>query len=155
MVIHFNTFKSRISALLLISIVVSFLGGKDAITASTVFNQLDLDNELTLKILDKTNKKDIYFFPVMNFQGVLLSSGDTIELKVSKGNFDRCSIGEEVTIYRTPNNDYMTAYQIKNQKLIKIQGYSFSFVFIPTIIFVLTGIICFYFLIIKKPVIIK
>jgi len=137
--------RSRIIGLMFVSFIVAYLGGRDAIKSTVLYNKLDLENELTFRINEKYNKnKSGEYFPDLNFKGELLSSGELVEINVSSGDFDSHEIGENILVFKTKSGDYMTEYEIGNQLIIQVNDFKFSFVFIPSAIFALIGIISLY-----------
>jgi hypothetical protein len=136
--------KTALSALVVISFIVSFLGGKDAILSSKKYNSIDLANPMNFQILEKFNKKpDGVPFPDLNLKGIIIQTSDTAEIQVTLGDYEKRQIGETILVYKVGlTNQYMTQYEIKNQLFIYFNGKSYSIVFIPAIIFLLLGIGC-------------
>jgi len=128
--------------LMIVSFIVVFLSGRDAIESSKLYNEIDLNNELIFKISEKYNKKaQGESFPDLNYNGEILTSGEKIEIRVSKGDFDKHQIGQEIKVFKSPNTKYMTEYEINNQMIIHIGRKGYSFVFIPVLIFAIIGIL--------------
>lgn len=150
MIEKLKIFKNRLLVLMIVSFVVTYLGGQDAITSTILYNRLDLTNPLNFRIEDKYNKKENgQNFPDLNFKGKIPGIGDEIEIKVSKGDFDKHEVRQIIKVYKTKSNKFMTEYEIDNQGIIYIGEIGFSFVFIPTIIFFLVGLFCL-IVVIKK-----
>ena len=135
--------KNRKLLLMIVSFVVTYLGGHDAITSSILYNKLDLTNPLKFQIEDKCNKKENYqSFPDFIFIGKIAGTDDEKEIKVSKGDFEKHEVGQTIKVYRTKSNEIMTEYEIDNQGIIHFGKTGFSFMFIPTIIFFAIGLLC-------------
>lgn len=136
--------RGTIFILMIISFLLSFLGTKDAINSTLLHNELILKNGIDFGIVDKYNKKSTGFFPDLHFKGTVSSEVGFIEIKVSKGEYDRHKAGQNIRIYKTNSNEFMTDYEVKNQSMIHVGKNQFSFVFIPTFIFYITGLFCLY-----------
>lgn len=132
---------------MIISFIVTYLGGQDAIKSTILYNSLDLKQGLIFKVTEKYNKnKAGKYFPDLNFRGELLTTGEQIEIKVSKGDFDNQSVGQIIKVYKSSSNIFMTKYEVDNQRIIHLGDIRFSFVFIPTLIFFLIGLFSLYFI---------
>jgi len=141
MIEKLKTNKNQLSKLMIISFVVAFLGGQDAVISSIRYNQLDLINVINFKIEEKYNKKkDGANFPDLNFKGKIMTTGKEQEIKVSRGDFDNHTIGEIIEVFKTKSGEFMTQYEINNQRIIHIGNKGFSFVFIPAFIFFMIGL---------------
>jgi hypothetical protein len=146
LIIHFflRNRKTTLSALVVISLIVSYLGGKDAIISSKQYNSIVLNNPLSLQILAKYNKKpEGVPFPDLNLKGIIIQTSDTAEIKVSLGDYEKRQVKERINVYKVGlTNQYMTQYEVENQIFIHFGGKAYSFVFIPAILFFLLGIGC-------------
>ncbi|GET35081.1 hypothetical protein PbJCM13498_39440 [Prolixibacter bellariivorans] len=150
MIEKLKIFKNKLSILMIVSFVVTYFGGQDAITSTILYNKLDLTNPIKFRIEDKYNKKEnVQSFPDLNFKGKIIGTEDEKEIKVSKGDFDKHQIGQIIKVYKTESDEFMTDHEIDNQGIIQIGKTGFSFVFIPTIIFFSLGLFCL-MVIIKK-----
>src|SRR5690606_23558243 len=116
-----KTHRKILKRLMVLSFIITFLGGQDAITSTTQYNRLDLQNPISFKIEEKYNKKkDGVSFPNLNFKGKILTTEETKEIKVSKGDFDNHEIGEIIAVFKTKSGEFMTQYEIDNQGIIHI-----------------------------------
>jgi hypothetical protein len=144
LIIHFflRNRKTTLCALVVISLIVSYLGGKDAIISSKQYNSIVLNNPLSLQILAKYNKKpDGVPFPDLNLKGIIIQTSDTVEIKASLGDYEKRQVGERINVYKVGlTNQYMTQYEVENQIFIHFGGKAYSFVFIPAILFLLLGV---------------
>jgi hypothetical protein len=135
--------KSLLLKLMIVSFIVVYFGGQDAITSTILYNNLDLTQPLDFQIVNKYNKKENrIYFPDFNFIGKIIETKDEQEISVSRGDFDKHAIGQIITVYKTKSDKYMTAYEVDNQEIIHIGKTGFSFVFIPTLIFFSVGLLC-------------
>ncbi len=134
--------KNKLKMLMVMSFVLAFLGGQDAITSTILYNKLDLSYAIRFKIYEKYNKKDRQIFPDLNFKGKIIETDSETEIKVSKGDFDKHNVGQIITVYKTKSNKFMTEWEIENCKIIHIYGIGFSLSFVPAIIFFIIGIFC-------------
>lgn len=142
--------RIKLLPLMIISFIVSFLGGQDAINSTIKYNKFDLKNPVDFIITEKYNKKkEGGNFPDLNFRGKILTTEEQIEIKVSKGDFDKQKVGQVIKVYKTSTNTFITEYEIDNQGIIHMGDIGFSFVFIPATIFFLIGLLSFY-VILKK-----
>ncbi|PKH51099.1 hypothetical protein CXF68_10565 [Tenacibaculum sp. Bg11-29] len=132
---------NKLFSLTIISFIIFFLAGRDASKYTKLYNEIDLNNNLTFKIIDKYNKKSPNEkFPDLNFNGQIIENNEHIEIKISRGDFDKHQIEQIIKIYKSPNNEYMTEYEINNQMIIHIGKKGYSFVYIPVMIFVIIGL---------------
>ena len=69
-----------------------------------------------------------------------MTTGKEQEIKVSRGDFDNHTIGEIIEVFKTKSGEFMTQYEINNQRIIHIGNKGFSFVFIPAFIFFMIGL---------------
>jgi hypothetical protein len=156
-----NTFTNALSitirqnkktfTLMILAFVVSFFGAKDFTTATSAYRSLELDKPINFLIKAKYNKVKREIFPDLKYSGILIELKEAKEIGVSRGDFDKCKVGDTITIFKLKSEDaYMTQYEIDNQGFIKIWGKPFSFVIIPTLISFLVGLIILFFLIKKS-----
>lgn len=129
--------------LTIISFVLVYFGGNDAINSSKKYNSLDLENPIEFEITDKLNMSQKHnFFDELYFSGSIINfQKENIDLKISKGEFDKFKIGEKIKIYKGDANTIMTKYQIDNHLFIEFNGNGYSFVFIPVFLFSLIGLV--------------
>ena len=150
MIEKLKLYGNKLLLLMIISFIVTYLGGHDAIKSTTLYNSLDLKNDLIFKLTEKNNKNNEgQYFPDLIFIGELLTTGEQIEIKVSKGDFDNQSVGQVIKVYKSSSNIFMTKYEVDNQRMIHLGDIGFSFVFFPTLIFFLIGLFSLY-IILKK-----
>jgi len=140
MIDAFALLRHKLPPLIIISFILAYFAGKDAINNTILYNKLDLEDTLLLKIENKYNKKSWKFLPDLNFRGNILSSGKQIEVHVSKGDFDKHKIGQVVKVFKTASGEYMTEYELDNLIIINIGKYSFSFIIILSAIFYLIAL---------------
>lgn len=142
MIEKLKMYHNKLLILMILSFIVTYLGGQDAVNSTIMYNRLDLVNGINFKVTDKYNKKkEGEYFPDLNFRGEVLTTGEQIEIKVSKGDFDNHEVGQIIQVYKTSSNDFMTKYEIDNQGIIHLGVIGFSSLLIPTTIFFLIGLL--------------
>ena len=132
--------RKRLMPLMAVSLIVAWLAGQDAYQSTVRYNHLDWKSEAPFKITGKYNKAEGDYFPDLNFKGEELVSRDTLEIKVSKGDFDSHEIGQTIKVFKTKSNQYMTEYEINNMGIIPIGDFGVSFAVIPSAIFLIVGL---------------
>jgi len=140
MIEKLKTNRKNLQRLMIMSFVIAVLGGQDAVTSTILYNQLDKENAIDFRIEKKYNKKKREIFPNLNFKGKIITTGEKREVRVSRGDFDNHMIGEIIKVFKTNSDEFMTQYEIRNQKIIHIGSKGFSFVFIPAFIFFIVGL---------------
>lgn len=125
---------------MILAFLVSIFGAVDSFTASSLYRQLELKNPIKFIITKKYNKDKSPIFPNSNYYGFVIASKEVKEIKISRGDFDKHSIGDTIIVFKSKSGErFMTQYEIDNHNFIKVFGQSFSFVIIPAAIFFFIG----------------
>jgi len=148
MILNFIPFWLRLVALMIISFTLVYLGEKDASTSSAKYNSISWNDSLSL-LITKKHTEEVSIPPKFTFTCTNMPTNDTVNLIVSRGEYEASKIGNVILAFKTTDNKYMTKYEIDNQMIIVIGDKGYSFVFIPVIVFLLIGFTCLYYLIRK------
>jgi hypothetical protein len=120
-------FKKKLINLMIVSFIVAFFGGRDAILSTRLYNSLDLNKPIKFLIIDK--KQNGRFFPDFQFVGKTLETNGKKIIQVSSGDFDRHEIGQIIHVFQSESSHVMTDYEIDNQCIIFFRKIGFFFFF--------------------------
>ena len=112
---------------MIVSFIVAFFGGRDAILSTRLYNSLDLNKPIKFLIIDK--KQNGRFFPDFQFVGKTLETNGKKIIQVSSGDFDRHEIGQIIHVFQSESSHVMTDYEIDNQCIIFFRKIGFFFFF--------------------------
>ena len=147
MSLNFLPLWLKLLVLMIISFVLVYLGEKDASTSTAKYNSISQNDSLNL-LLIKKHSEEVSILPKFTFTCTNLSTNDTINHRVSRGEFESSKIGDIILAFKT-SDIYMTKYEIDNHMIIVIGNKGYSFVYIPVIVFLFIGFTCLFFLIRK------
>lgn len=134
--------NQSILVLAILAIILTVLGAMDFITSTSTYRNLDFNNRIDFVIQQKYNKIERETFPDLKFYGKILGTEQTAEVDISRGDYDKHSVGDTIHIFKHKSKKvYITEYEIENQKFISFFGNPISFVIIPTLIAFITAII--------------
>jgi len=144
----FLPFWPKLFLLMIVSFLISYLGMWDASTSSAKYNSINKNDSLNLLITNKYTKEES-IPPKFTLICTNQSTQDTININISLGEYEDSMVGNILLAFKTPDNQYMTKYEIDNSAIYRIGEKGYSLIYIPAFIFLFVGFISLYFLIRK------
>ncbi len=134
-------FNTKIILLFIVSVIVSIFGFIDAVLVTNRYKSITNNTPDQLLIIEKSEFNNLLSPPTFYLKCTHLSSQDTANLKVSKGNFDDHMVSDSIVAFRLMNSDFITEYEIDNSLLIQIGKHHYSFFYIPAFLFAFIALV--------------